>query len=118
MKMMSVLKTFLTAVGLVFVVGLRAAGIGDYYSIENVATPNGLDAQVGGLDVMPDGRVVACFHRGEVYTYQPKTGKWTLFADGLQEPLGIRAISNREVCLLYTSPSPRDATLSRMPSSA
>ena len=24
----------------------------------------------------------------------------------------------KEVCLLYTSPSPRDATLSRMPSSA
>ena len=26
--------------------------------------------------------------------------------------------SNDKVCLLYTSPSPRDATLSRMPSSA
>ena len=26
--------------------------------------------------------------------------------------------SNAQVCLLYTSPSPRDATLSRMPSSA
>ena len=26
--------------------------------------------------------------------------------------------SNAEICLLYTSPSPRDATLSRMPSSA
>ena len=25
---------------------------------------------------------------------------------------------NRVICLLYTSPSPRDATLSRMPSSA
>ena len=25
---------------------------------------------------------------------------------------------NRKTCLLYTSPSPRDATLSRMPSSA
>ena len=25
---------------------------------------------------------------------------------------------NRRICLLYTSPSPRDATLSRMPSSA
>ena len=24
----------------------------------------------------------------------------------------------RDICLLYTSPSPRDATLSRMPSSA
>ena len=29
---------------------------------------------------------------------------------------GARALFNR--CLLYTSPSPRDATLSRMPSSA
>ena len=26
--------------------------------------------------------------------------------------------SNNDTCLLYTSPSPRDATLSRMPSSA
>ena len=28
------------------------------------------------------------------------------------------AIKNLKTCLLYTSPSPRDATLSRMPSSA
>ena len=27
-------------------------------------------------------------------------------------------IENQDICLLYTSPSPRDATLSRMPSSA
>ena len=27
-------------------------------------------------------------------------------------------ISDSKICLLYTSPSPRDATLSRMPSSA
>ena len=31
--------------------------------------------------------------------------------------LGL-ALHNFESCLLYTSPSPRDATLSRMPSSA
>ena len=30
----------------------------------------------------------------------------------------IRLSQNNIVCLLYTSPSPRDATLSRMPSSA
>ena len=30
----------------------------------------------------------------------------------------IRAYERHNVCLLYTSPSPRDATLSRMPSSA
>ena len=31
---------------------------------------------------------------------------------------GFRNIENKEVCLLYTSPSPRDRTRSRMPSSA
>ena len=30
----------------------------------------------------------------------------------------ITAIAGESSCLLYTSPSPRDATLSRMPSSA
>ena len=32
----------------------------------------------------------------------------------------IKAVvfGNNKICLLYTSPSPRDATLSRMPSSA
>ena len=30
----------------------------------------------------------------------------------------LRALEHRGACLLYTSPSPRDATLSRMPSSA
>ena len=39
--------------------------------------------------------------------------------------VGVGSVSNLEeadfpfdICLLYTSPSPRDATLSRMPSSA
>ena len=31
---------------------------------------------------------------------------------------GLTGTPNITVCLLYTSPSPRDATLSRMPSSA
>ena len=36
----------------------------------------------------------------------------------LRERLGVRARSPRWACLLYTSPSPRDRTRSRMPSSA
>ena len=36
-----------------------------------------------------------------------------LVAEGKENNLG-----NKAICLLYTSPSPRDATLSRMPSSA
>jgi len=38
----------------------------------------------------------------------------TLIADRIFEPLGMESTS----CLLYTSPSPRDRTRSRMPSSA
>ena len=36
------------------------------------------------------------------------------------DPVGTleKALGNIRPCLLYTSPSPRDATLSRMPSSA
>ena len=33
-------------------------------------------------------------------------------------PQGPRGLTGSTGCLLYTSPSPRDATLSRMPSSA
>ena len=34
------------------------------------------------------------------------------------EMIGKRVVGEINACLLYTSPSPRDATLSRMPSSA
>ena len=36
----------------------------------------------------------------------------------IQEDLGMAVVERLGDCLLYTSPSPRDATLSRMPSSA
>ena len=47
----------------------------------------------------------------------------SLTVDGFSEvggsyALNIPTITNVDICLLYTSPSPRDATLSRMPSSA
>ena len=41
-----------------------------------------------------------------------KSGKKVVLLDG---DLGL---SNAQICLLYTSPSPRDGLLSRMPSSA
>ena len=39
-------------------------------------------------------------------------------SDSLGQESGEHFASLQEICLLYTSPSPRDATLSRMPSSA
>ena len=45
------------------------------------------------------------------------------FPENLETALSVESIIREEsvvpaTCLLYTSPSPRDATLSRMPSSA
>ena len=72
----------------------------DYYTLEDIPTPAGLDPQVRGMDFMPDGRLAVCFHRGEIYTYQPETGEWRLFAEGLQEPLGLVAVSDSEVVVV------------------
>ena len=41
-----------------------------------------------------------------------------LMAMKQQNPQGFQIMYDSEVCLLYTSPSPRDGLLSRMPSSA
>jgi len=67
------------------------------YVVETIQTPPGLVPEVGAIDFMPDGRLVAAFHRGEVMTYDPDTEAWDLFAHGLHDPLGIKAISNHEV---------------------
>jgi glucose/arabinose dehydrogenase len=72
------------------------------YKVEQIATPEGLLGQAGGIDFMPDGRLVACFMRGEVMTYDPKTKNWKLFANGLLLPLGIHAVSDSEVLVMQT----------------
>ena len=79
---------------------LRGAGINDYYKVENIPAPKGLDVQIGGLTFLPDGRLAACFHRGEVYTYNSKTKQWKLFADGLHEPLGIVAEDDKTLVVM------------------
>jgi glucose/arabinose dehydrogenase len=72
----------------------------DSYTVETIEMPKGLAAQTGGIDFLPDGRLIACFMRGEVMTYNHATKEWKLFASGLQYPLGILAISNSEVLVM------------------
>ena len=50
--------------------------------------------------------------QGKLSVYEAR-GQYQIIAQHM-EPAGVGAL----YCLLYTSPSPRDATLSRMPSSA
>ena len=70
------------------------------YTVESIELPEGLSAEVGAIDFLPDGRLVACFLRGEVMIYNPKTKDWKLFAEGLQEPLGILPVNGSEFIVM------------------
>ena len=61
------------------------------YVLETVPLPDGLTAETGGLAVLPDGRLAACFRRGELMLYDPDTQAWSVFATGLHDPLGLVA---------------------------
>jgi len=63
----------------------------DHFEFESLPNPPGIDPQVGALETLPDGRLAAAFHRGEVMIYDPAAKTWSLFASGLQEPLGMLA---------------------------
>ena len=73
---------------------------GSAYEIETIAMPVGLNAEVGGLGFFSDGRMVACFHRGEVMIYNPRTKEWKMFADGLHDPLGLLVIDDSEILVM------------------
>lgn len=72
----------------------------DSYKVESIQMPEGLTSETGAIAFLPDGRLVACFIRGEVMLYNPETKYWSLFAEGLQEPLGILIISDSEFLVM------------------
>lgn len=74
--------------------------INSSYEVESIPMPEGLKAETGAIGFLPDGRLVACFLRGEVMIYNPRTKNWSLFAEGLHEPLGVLAISNSEILVM------------------
>jgi azurin/glucose/arabinose dehydrogenase len=66
----------------------------DYYEIIDLPIPEDITLEVGGMDLLPDGRLAVCTRRGEVWfiddPYQ-ENGQpaYHLFAEGLHEPLGL-----------------------------
>lgn len=66
-----------------------------YYRALTVVTPDDVVLEVGGLDVLPDGRPIACTRRGDVYIVEgaydepPFNARFKKFAEGLHEPLGL-----------------------------
>src|SRR3546814_880412 len=74
--------------------------LGNFYSIEDIPAPEGVFSEVGGLDILPNGNLVACFHRGQVMIHDVTTGKWQLFASGLHDPLGIMAVTDTQLLVM------------------
>ncbi len=70
------------------------------YLVEDILLPLGLEAETGGMAFLPDGRLAACFTRGEVMIYDPQLKDWQLFAEGLHEPLGLWVESDSEIVVL------------------
>ncbi len=66
---------------------LAAPQIPPGYRAETIDIPTEITLGVGGLAVTPQGDLMICSREGEVWKY--RDGKWTRFADGLHEALGI-----------------------------
>lgn len=101
MKMRSVTLICLAAIVLNACTG--SAGIpaeGEAYLVDTIAMPEGLVPETGAIDFLPDGRMVAAFIRGEVMIYDPVAHKWSLFAAGLHEPLGLMAVNKSEILVM------------------
>ena len=92
---------------------------------EDSNLPNEPDLPIDpGLSANPTDREIrdyASFMRSRLLASPDKIG-YGASTTGGRNPVVVRTwdeiVSASQTCLLYTSPSPRDATLSRMPSSA
>lgn len=75
--------------------GVSRAREEDYYKITSLPIPAGIALEVGGLTVMPDGRLAVSTRRGEVWLIQNpemqmgRPPAYRRFAHGLHEALGI-----------------------------
>jgi hypothetical protein len=68
----------------------------DNYKVEKIPPPPSKHGtkQIDGMCFTPDGRLAVCLPSGEIWLMNTSTKKWTLFAEGLHNPLGIFAIDN------------------------
>src|SRR5690625_613850 len=67
----------------------------DYYTIVDLPVPGEIVLEVGGMELLPDGRLAISTRRGEVWIIDNPSAEsgqqpgFHLFAEGLHEPLGL-----------------------------
>ncbi|GAA4089524.1 plastocyanin/azurin family copper-binding protein [Mucilaginibacter panaciglaebae] len=77
----------------------------DYYRIVNVPTPEGVELEVGGMAVLPNGDLGVSTRRGDVYIVQnPYQLNGSLpyykkFASGMHEVLGLAYVNGDFYCV-------------------
>ena len=106
----------LVSQGIVAIMGADCSGVTGAVA-SNVAVPNGItiispSATSPGLTTLKD--------KGLFFRTAPSDARGGQILADITKDRGVKsvAVTYTNNCLLYTSPSPRDATLSRMPSSA
>ena len=57
------------------------------YRVETIETPEGVDFEVGGIAFGPNSSLLAATRHGDIWRLHD--GRWSLFAEGLHEPLGL-----------------------------
>ncbi len=72
-----------------------AAREADYYSIVDIPIPDGIELEVGGMTLTPDGSLGIATRRGEIWLVEnpymtgTRIPRFSQFAAGLHEPLGL-----------------------------
>ena len=72
----------------------------DYYELDYLSPPSGEVLEVGGLDFFSDGRLACSTRRGQVWIVEnpraenPADARFTLFAEGLWEGLGLKIVDD------------------------
>ena len=67
----------------------------DFYQVQTVLIPEGIQLEVGGMAFLPNDKLAVCTRRGEVwiisnpYMKDGRPSQYRLFAQGLHEPLGL-----------------------------
>ena len=66
------------------------------YLIENIAFPDDMPPEIGGLAFDKKGNLYACLRRGDVLVTKPEkdpsSTEWKVFATGLHNPMGMELI--------------------------
>ncbi len=80
----------------------------DHWTVDYLQPPPGVSLEVGGMDFLPDGRLVLSTRRGQVWIVEnpladdPADAKFSLFAEGLVEGLGLNVVNDELYVLQRT----------------